>query len=1195
MQLLVHGKAPVQRGFLSAKHMLIMKLTAFFFLVASLHVSAKSYSQEVTISSKNITLERAFKLIEDQTGFSFLWNENLFDRSRTISIDIQHASLTRALEACFKGLPLSYKIKNKVVLIVRTPVVQPATDTTRLPQPPVDVKGVVYNETGQPLAGANVTVKGTERGTITDEKGEFTLKGVDENASILVSNIGYETRELKIKGKTYLTVNTKKSASNLDDVVIIGYASQRRRDVTGSVSSVNAAQIKDIPVNSALQALEGRLAGVNISTTEGGPNAAVTIKVRGGGSITQDNTPLYVVDGIQMEDALSNISPQDIASVDVLKDAAATSIYGARGANGVVIITTKSGRAMKTVVAYNYFYGVNKLAKKFKVMNPKEFIEYNWEKTRNTTADSVDFASQYGNSWKGLDSIRNKPNVDWQQLTFGQDAPTQTHNISITGGDKATTFNISYTNNNEKSVMINSSYQRNLLNMRFDHNVSDKFKVGLNIGLNDQVINGAGTSASGNVTNNRLRNSVKYRPFLLNSTDPNNAADAAYFAYTNSSGYYLIDPIQFSNASYRRNHTDNATVSGYLNYALTNYLSVRATGGINANQGKLNTFDDYITWNAIANSAGQPIVNITGNNTFSVNENAVLTFSNSSFKSDFHRNNAINVLLGQEIYQLSANSQTDQVRYFPVGITPEKAFSQLSLGTATPLYPQAGDSKSRITSVFSRVGYGYKNKYLATFNVRADGSSKFAPGHQWGYFPSGAVAWRVSNEDFFPQNHFASDVKLRLSYGLAGNNRISDFLYTSLYRSNSTPYSLNNTLLPGYAITSLANPNLKWESTLSRNAGLDVSLFNNHLQVSLDAYMNDTRDLLINVPIAANSGYTNQLQNVGSVRNRGLELQLSTVAMATKDFRWSINFNISTNHNEVTKLSSAANHYFASSGWGAGNEYLVQVGQPVGTIWGYKADGMYTLNDFDYNPANSAYMLKKGVADNSASVGIPAPGTKKLKDLNGDGIVNINDQTIIGNAQPKFTGGLNNQFTYKGFDLSIFVNFVYGNKILNGDKVEFSNAYAGSASNLTAIMNDRWRTIDANGVALQWAISSGGKTLPAGASPDVLAALNKNAKIWQPIKGGNYLELDSWAVENGSFLRLSNMTLGYSLPVQTLFRNRVSGLRVYCTVNNAAILTKYTGLDPEVSTKNSNYVTPGVDSSPYPRSRTFIFGVNVKF
>lgn len=1056
--------------------------------------------------------------------------------------------------------------------------------------------GHVTDEKGGPLPGITVTEKGTANYSQTDSHGDFRIRIQGKQAILVFSAINVATKEVPVTAGQAVNVTLADKSTELSDVVVIGYATQRRRDLTGAVSSVNAGQIKDVPLSSAMQALQGRLAGVNISTTEGGPGAAVTIKVRGGGSITQDNTPLYVVDGIQMEDALSKIAPQDIESVDVLKDAAATAIYGARGANGVVIITTKGGKPMKTVVAYNYFYGVNKLAKKFDVMSPKDFIEYNWEKTRNTLADSTAFYYQYGNDWgAGLDSIRNAPFIDWQDLTFGRNAPTQMHNVSVTGGDKKTSFNISYTNNNEKSVMINSSYLRNLLNFRLDHTVSDKFKVGLNFAYNDQTINGPGTSASGNVTNNRLRNSVKYRPFLVNSDDPANSEDASYFEQTNATGYYLINPIEYSNASYRRNRSVNTTISSYLQYALTQYLSLRVTGGINKDEGKMNAFDDYTTWNAITNSAGKPIINIVNSSRVSINENAVLSFNNSSFKSDFHRNNSINALLGQEIYQASSSSQTNQVRYFPIGITPEKAFSQLSLGTSTPLYPTSTDAKSRIISFFTRVGYTHKNKYLATFNLRADGSSKFAPGRQWGYFPSASVAWRISNEDFFQKNNFASDVKLRVSYGLAGNNRIGDFLYASLYRSNATPYGLNNTLIPGYAINTLANPNLKWESTLSRNVGLDVSLFNNLFQVTLDAYLNDTRDLLINVPIAANSGFSTQLQNVGSVRNRGLELQLSTVAINKNDFRWNINFNIATNRNEIIKLSNVSDHYFASSGWGPGNEYLVQVGQPVGTIWGYESDGMYTLDDFDYNPANGAYILKKGVADNTASVGIPAPGTKKLKDRTGDGIVNADDRTILGSAQPKFTGGLNNQLTYKRFDLSVFVNFVYGNKILNGDKVEFSNAYAGSFSSLTAIMNDRWRTIDENGKAVQWAISSNGKTLPAGAPPEVLAEINKDANIWQPIKGGNYLLLDSWAVEDGSFLRINNVTLGYSLPVETLLKKKISSLRVYCTVNNAAILTKYTGLDPEVSTKNSNYVTPGVDSSPYPRSRTFIAGINVKF
>lgn len=1177
-------------------------IALFIFLLCQNNLFAQiNLNKTFTLSVEKTEITKILSEVQKQTDTKFVYSSKAIKADRKISYTAKAKTLEFFLKEDLKTLKIGYSIMDNRILLFNSETVVPATDipAEKKPDifivPPKTVSGKITSLAGQLMDRASINIKGTERGTVTNVKGEFAIK-VNTNDVLIISSMGFNTEESVI-GDNTTTINVKMFPleQDLNDVVVIGYATQSRKDLTGAVSSVNAAQLKDIPVNSALQVLEGRLAGVNITTTEGGPNAAVTIKVRGGGSITQDNTPLYVVDGVQMENALDNLSPQDIASVDVLKDAASTSIYGARGANGVVIITTKGGKAMRTVVAYNYFYGVNKLVKEFDVMNPKEFIEYNWEKTRNSLIDSVAFASQYGKTWASLDSFRNKPNVDWQKLTFGSDAVSQTHNMSVTGGNKTTTFNIGYTNNNEESIMVNSYFTRNIFNMRFDHNVSDKFKVGVNFAYNDQTVFGTGTSTSGSTNNNRLRNSVKYRPFLANSTDPNNANDQAYFDYTSSTGYYLIDPIQFANASYRSNQSYNINMSGYLNYTFNKFFQLRVTGGMNQRIGKLNVFDDYITWNAISTSSGQPIVNIVNSSQVSTTENAVLNFSNSAFKSKFSSNNVITALVGQETYALATSSQSDQVRYFPIGITAEKAFSQLSLGTPVPLSPSAADAKSTISSFFTRIGYSHKNKYLATFNMRGDGSSKFAAGHQWGYFPSGSVAWRISNENFYKKNNFASDIKLRLSYGLAGNNRINDFLYTSLYNSTSSPYSLNNTLIPGYAISSLANPNLKWETTLSRNAGLDVSLFKNHLQLTFDAYINDTRDLLINVPIAANAGFTNQLQNVGSVQNRGFELQLSTVAISNKSLKWNINFNISTNHNEITKLSNVADHYSASSGWGAGNEFLVQVGQPVGTIWGYKADGMYTLDDFNYNSANSTYVLKAGVADNTAAVGPPAPGTKKLKDLTNDGIVNIDDQTILGNAQPKFTGGLNNQLIYKNFDLSIFVNFVVGNKILNGDKVEFSNAYAGAASNLTANMNGRWKTIDANGVATQWNTTVAGKQIPAGAPPSVLAAINKDANIWQPIKGGNYLELDSWAIEDGSFLRVNNITLGYSIPMKSILKASTSSLRFYCTVNNLAVLTKYTGLDPEVSTKNYNYVTPGVDSSPYPRSRSFIVGVNVKF
>jgi TonB-linked SusC/RagA family outer membrane protein len=729
--------------------------------------------------------------------------------------------------------------------------------------------------------------------------------------------------------------------------------------------------------------------------------------------------------------------------------------------------------------------------------------------------------------------------------------------------------------------------------------VSSKFKVGVNFRFNNQTINGGGTSASGASINSKLRHTVKYRPFLMNTTSPEEL-DQAYFEQTSAAGMYLINPIQLNDAEYRKRISYTTNVNGYGDYSFTPYLSFRTTVGLDRFSDRFNTFDDYLTWTAIENSSGMPMVSVTNSTRTSFNMSNVVSFNNGSLKSAFHSKHRIQALIGQELYMYSSDAIYDRLRYFPVGIVPEKALAQLSLGTSFPLYPSALASASRISSFFSRINYSFRNKYIASFTIRADGSSKFAPGKQWGYFPSAALAWRISEESFFTKTNTINDLKLRLTYGRSGNNRINDFLFTPLYTSNSAPYGLNDVLTAGYSITNLANPNIKWETTVSRNLGLDMALFNNKLQVTADFYINDTRDLLINVPIATNSGYSTQIQNIGSTRNKGMELQLNAALVANKDFHWNANFNIASNRNKIISLAGGMDSYFANSGWGISGQlpdFIVKVGQPVGAMYGYVSDGYYTLNDFDYNKSTRIYTLKAGVTDNTGVVGTPQPGSLKLKDLSGDHVVDADkDRTILGDAQPKFFGGLTNQFTYKNFDLSVFVNFTVGNKIFNGDKIEFSNAFNGN-TNLLAIMNNRWKTIDANGNVLQRLVGGpNGTQLASGEAPEVLAAANKNASIWQPVRGSSAsFLLHSWAIEDGSFLRLNNITFGYNLPKSVLNKIKSGGVRFYCTVNNIAVLTGYSGLDPEVSTKTAVPVTPGVDASPYPRSRSYILGINVKF
>jgi TonB-linked SusC/RagA family outer membrane protein len=541
-------------------------------------------------------------------------------------------------------------------------------------------------------------------------------------------------------------------------------------------------------------------------------------------------------------------------------------------------------------------------------------------------------------------------------------------------------------------------------------------------------------------------------------------------------------------------------------------------------------------------------------------------------------------MVGHELFQNDSKSSTVETRYFPIGITAEAALGNMGLGSAPPgstqPLPQSQELSNRLVSFFGRVNYSYDDKYLLTATLRADGSSKFAEGNKWGYFPSASFAWRMSKEKWMEGiSNTVSDLKLRLSYGEAGNNRIADFLYITQF-TPSAYYSLNNQVVTAYRSAALANENLTWESTISRNLGVDVGFLKNRITLSVDGYLNTTNDLLVSVPVPGSSGYTSQIQNVGSTTNNGVEIQLSGRPVSKRNFQWESSFNISFNKNNIESLGEFQNAYLFSSGWAGSNQpsdYLVQVGQPVGAIWGLRTNGWYTVDDFNYT--NGVYTLKNGVPNNQAiTATVPQPGMLKFADLDGNGTVNDLDRTIIGNTQPKFFGGWNNQFAYKGFDLSVFINFQYGNDVYNANKLEFTSGYTVN-SNLLASMNNRWRTIDANGNVVT--------------DPKQLESLNAGAKVWRPLTSASSFYVHSWAIEDGSFLRINNLTLGYTLPKDLLAKAKIKSLRFYGTINNLAVFTNYTGYDPEVNTRRSTPLTPGVDYSAYPRSRAFIFGVNL--
>jgi len=1056
------------------------------------------------------------------------------------------------------------------------------------------ITGKVTSADGkQPLSGVTVTVKGTTKAVVTDNQGNYRI-GIDDNAAALIfTSIGFSSFEAPVTGRTTIDVAMTAESKVQEEVVVIGYQSVKRKDLLASVSSIGSKDLKDIPINSAAEALNGRLAGVTATTSEGSPDANVRIRIRGGMSITGDNSPLYIVDGIQVENALNVISPQAIQSIDVLKDAAATAIYGARGANGVIVITTKSGRAGKLVISYDGRVGIKRLSKTLDVLSPYDYVFYQSERARGSNTDSLNFLKNFGTTWDTLQNYKNVDPVNWQDEIMGNTGITTTHSLSASGGSKKMTYLFGYTYNNDKAIVINSNYKRHLLNLKADYNITNKIKVGVSGRYTLQNVEGAGVSDTKGTSYNRLRNAVKYRPFLssgyeIDDNDPIADPNAA-------NGLSLFNPIALANSEFRRKTTEVFNVTAYVNYNIVKNLSFKSTFGYDWNQLTDRQFNDSITPYATIQGGKKPIAGLDTTIKTTITNSNVLTYSVKGWKSkhDF------DLILGEETYDLKTTTQSQLFKNYPLNTSAGDAFKQTNLGTSFTGYPKLRKTRYTNLSFFSRVNYSYLSKYYFSFDLRADGASKFAPGKQWGYFPAGSVAWRVKNEKFMENIGFISDLKIRAGFGTVGNNRINDYLYLTTFSNDGRYYyAINNQAVNGYYPVSLVNPDLKWESTIDRNLGVDISMLNNRISLSVDVYKNSSKDLLLDVPIATTYGYPSQLQNIGKTSNKGVEIQLSAILLRrANNFSWTANFNISTNKNKVVALGKNQKFFLPDPSWGISQQpadYIVRIGDPVGAMWGLVSAGFYTTNDFNYNTTTGVYTLKPGVPAMSTTTngGPIQPGSLKFVDLNNDGIIDFdNDRTIIGDPTPDFTGGLFQQFTYNNWDASLFVNFSLGNDVYNANKIELTNGSTAN-SNMLAIMANRWRVVTPTGQTAQWVNTTTNTVF--GIPPDQLSALNANATIWQPARGTGAAGFfpSSWAIEDGSFLRINNLTIGYNVPVKKFAG--ISKLRFYLTGNNLTIITNYSGYDPEVSVKDSP-LTPGLDYSAYPKSRSYIFGVNATF
>lgn len=1043
------------------------------------------------------------------------------------------------------------------------------------------LKGNVTDNTGEPIIGASILEDGVAgNGGVTDLDGNFTLTLKGKSHKVKISYVGMKTQVVNVSGKTTINVKLDDDSNSLNDVVVIGYGSVKKKDLTGSVATVGNKALEAVPVANATEALQGKMAGVQITATEGSPDAEMKIRVRGGGSITGDNTPLYIVDGFPVE-SISDIPASDIEDITVLKDASSTAIYGSRGANGVILVTTKSGKEGKVSVSYNAYYSWKKITKKLDTISGSDYVK--WQREYALLRDNEDkYTSLFGN-WEDRDLYDTAPTNDWQDQVFGRVGHTFNHNLTISGGSEKTKFNFGYAHINDKAIMIGSSFRRDNLSLKLNHKVNKKVTLDFSMRYANTTVFGAGANESKNEVSSadsRMKNVMIYPMF--NFSDLSDGYDP---------DFQLTQPITSVYDTDRQQNRQTFNMNGSFTWEIIKNLKFKSEFGLDWYYNTDKKYYGTSTYNARTNSTDKagthPMAYFidTQRHTFR-NTNTINYDFKNVIKSKDH---SLNLLLGEETINKKSNQNEDRLNFFPTNFTADQAWSLSSQGTAYRCnkYNNADDN---LLSFFARANYNFKDKYLVSATFRADGSSKFSKDNRWGYFPSAAVAWRISSEPFMKKtNKWLDDLKLRLSYGTAGNNNIPSGQTEMVYSSESSTW-LNN--FGSYWTTGKAenqtgsfatNPDLTWETTITRNLGLDFTLFNSALTGSIEGYWNTTKDLLIAFPVSG-SGYDYQYRNIGKTENKGVEISLTWNAINKKNYGLTISGNIGFNKNKVKSLGSL-DSYKASSGWASTqiqDDYVVKPGEAVGQIYGYKVAGRYSVDDFTYDADKKKWNINDGVVNDSKVIGASylRPGALKLVDMTGDGVVNNDDRVKIGDTNPDATGGFNISGRLYGFDLNANFTYSIGNDVYNANKIEYTSSSQYYYRNMITDMADgkRWTNLNPDGTLCT--------------DPEQLAALNENTTMWSPYT--NYV-LTDWAIEDGSFLRLSSLTLGYTLPQTLTKRVGINSLRFYATCYNVFCITGYSGFDPEVSTRNKTALTPGVDYSAYPKSRQFVIGFNLNF
>ena len=1023
----------------------------------------------------------------------------------------------------------------------------------------VTVKGTVLDENQEPLIGATVQVKGETTGAAADLDGNFTLKA-KKNATLVVSYIGYLTQEVRLQGKTQVTIQLTPDSKTLDEVVVVGYGTMKKSDLTGAVASVASKDIEGFQTSSVAGALGGQIAGVQITSTDGTPGAGFNISIRGVGTLTGDASPLYIVDGFEVSD-IDYLSNSDIESIEVLKDASSSAIYGARAANGVVLITTKSAKVGKTTVTYNGSATYRKISKTLDVLSPYEFARLQGDvdaKFTDTYYKTGDETEGVPYKYQSLDDYIGVTGVDWQGETFN---PTwsQDHNVTIMGGTDNTKYNGSLSRYVENGIFKNSGFDRTTAKFRLDQKINKK--LSFNLTVNYAMTNRKGVGTSGDSGRfNMLAQILSARPtgglkmtneeLLASAIDPEMLASGESLAQVN--------PVKQAESVTNEKRAEMWSANASINWQIIKGLTFKTSGSYNTTNNRTDIF--YRDGSKEAYRNGQKPYGRT-----QMGRDVRWTNTNTLTWKDKVKKHNYDVMLAHEVSFRSSEYLLGEAMDFPFD---NLGNDNLGLG-ATPSKVNTDYYDKTLLSFFARANYNYDNRYLLTATVRTDGSTVFSNKNKWGFFPSFSAAWRVSEEAFMKDLKWLSNFKVRFGWGIVGNDRISNYLSLDMY--SNVKYGLGNNTVTVLTPKQLKNSNLKWEGSSSVNLGLDLGFLDNRLNVTADFFIKNTKDLLLAQSLAQATGFTSQWQNIGKIQNRGIELSISSTNIQTKDFTWSTNFNISFIRNELKALADGASHMYARSGFDSnftGYDYIAKVGESLGLIYGYEFDGIYQYDDF-YTDTDGKLTLKPGITQNSRyNTGIKGdangarPGAVKYKDQDGDGDITTNDRTVIGNAMPKWFGGITNTFEYKGFDLSFMFQFNYGNDIYNATRLYATQSRSGRR-NMLAEVADRWSETNASNLV--------------------------------PSTRG-YITNDVYSrfVEDGSFLRLKNLTLGYTLPKKWTNKFHASRLRVYVTGQNLFCLNNYSGYDPEVNSLN-NPMMPGLDWGAYPKSRVFTVGLDLQF